>query len=86
MATYGSAETAGGCVYDGLPLDGVAGGGRRVDGRIRIGGPTLFDGYDGDPALTAEVLMDGWFLTPDAGRFDEDGRLDVLGRVDDMVI
>lgn len=24
VATYGSAETAGGCVYDGLPLDGVA--------------------------------------------------------------
>ena len=26
-----------------------------TDGRIRLGGPTLFDGYDGDPALTAEV-------------------------------
>ena len=49
VATYGSAETAGGCVYDGYPLDGVAlviG----ADGRIRIGGPTLFDGYDGDQA------------------------------------
>ena len=85
VATYGSAETAGGCVYDGLPLDGVAVA-IGADGRIRIGGPTLFDGYDGDPALTAEVLVDGWFLTADAGRFDEDGRLQVLGRLDDMVI
>ena len=85
VATYGSAETAGGCVYDGLPLDRVAVA-IGADGRIRIGGPTLFDGYDGDPALTAEVLVDGWFLTADAGRFDEDGRLQALGRLDDMVI
>ncbi len=85
VATYGSAETAGGCVYDGLPLDGVAVA-VGVDQRIRIAGPTLFDGYDGDPALTEEALQDGWFLTSDAGRFDEDGRLRVLGRLDDMVV
>ena len=85
VATYGSAETAGGCVYDGYALDGVAlaiGSG----GRVRVGGPTLFEGYDGDPALTAEVLVDGWFLTSDAGRLDEDGRLHVVGRVDDVVV
>ena len=85
VATYGSAETAGGCVYDGFALDGVALA-IGADGRIRIGGPTLFDGYDGDPALTGEVLVDGWFLTSDAGRLDEDGRLQVLGRIDDVVI
>jgi O-succinylbenzoic acid--CoA ligase len=85
VATYGSAETAGGCVYDGLPLDGVAVA-IGVDGRVRIAGPVLFDGYDGDPDLTDQVLVDGWFLTADAGRFDEDGRLQVLGRLDDMVI
>lgn len=85
VATYGSAETAGGCVYDGMPLDGVAvalGEG----GRIRIAGPTLFTGYDGRPDLSAEVLVDGWFLTSDAGRFDEDGRLAVIGRVDDVIV
>jgi O-succinylbenzoic acid--CoA ligase len=85
IATYGSAETAGGCVYDGLPLDGVAVA-IGVDGRVRVGGPTLFERYDGDPELTSQVLEDGWFLTADAGRFDEDGRLQVLGRLDDMVI
>jgi len=85
VATYGSAETAGGCVYDGYALDGVAlalGEG----GRIRIAGPTLFDGYDGDPDATAQALVDGWFVTADAGRLDEDGRLHVLGRVDDVVV
>ncbi|HEX6149984.1 AMP-binding protein [Nocardioides sp.] len=85
VATYGMAETCGGCVYDGFPLDGVA---LAVgeDGRIRIGGPTLFAGYDGDPEATAEVLADGWFLTADAGRLGEDGRLHVLGRLDDVVV
>ncbi|WP_240044614.1 AMP-binding protein [Nocardioides albidus] len=85
VATYGSAETAGGCVYDGMPLDGVAvalGEG----GRIRIAGPTLFAGYDGRPDLTAEVLVDGWFHTSDAGRLDDDGRLVVIGRVDDVIV
>ncbi|GAA1954749.1 o-succinylbenzoate--CoA ligase [Nocardioides panacihumi] len=85
VATYGSAETCGGCVYDGLPLDGVALA-LGADGRVRIGGPVLFEGYRGDPELTAEVLVDGWFLTSDAGRLDEDGRLQLLGRIDDMVV
>jgi O-succinylbenzoic acid--CoA ligase len=85
VATYGASETAGGCVYDGLPLDGVALA-IGTDGRVRIGGPTVFDGYDGEPELTAETLVDGWFLTSDAGRLDEDGRLRVLGRIDDVVI
>jgi O-succinylbenzoic acid--CoA ligase len=85
VATYGMAETCGGCVYDGLALDGVALA-LGTDGRIRLGGPVLFSGYDGDPAATAEVLVDGWFLTSDAGRLDEDGRLQVLGRLDDVVV
>ncbi len=85
VATYGSAETAGGCVYDGVALDGVALA-TEADGRLRVSGPMLFDRYDGDPALTGEVLVDGWFRTADAARIDEDGRLQVLGRVDDMVI
>jgi O-succinylbenzoic acid--CoA ligase len=85
VATYGSSETAGGCVYDGYALDGVALAIGR-GGRVRIGGPTLFDGYEGDPELTASVLEDGWFLTSDAGRLDDDGRLHVLGRLDDVVV
>jgi O-succinylbenzoic acid--CoA ligase len=85
VATYGSAETCGGCVYDGLPLDGV-GLALGADGRVRLSGPVLFDGYLDDPGLTREVLVDGWFLTSDAGRIDEDGRLQVLGRLDDMVV
>ena len=85
VATYGMSETCGGCVYDGRPLDGVA---VKIgnDQRIRIGGPVLFDGYDGQPALTAEAKQDGWFVTQDLGRIDADGLLQVTGRVDDVVI
>ena len=85
VSTYGSSETAGGCVYDGVPLDGV-GVTLGAEGRIRIAGPTLFSHYDNDPELTAATVVDGWYVTSDAGRFDEDGRLQVLGRVDDVVI
>ena len=85
VATYGMAETCGGCVYDGLPLDGV-GLAIAADGRVRLAGPTLFEGYLDDPEATAEVLVDGWFHTSDAGRLDEDGSLRILGRMDDMVV
>jgi o-succinylbenzoate---CoA ligase len=84
VTTYGMSETAGGCVYDGVPLDGV-----RVridaDGGIRLGGPTLASGYLGRPAETASAFDGGWFRTGDLGRW-RDGRLQVLGRSDDVII
>ncbi len=75
-----------GCVYDGVPLDGVDVRIDPADARIGLRGPMLFTEYDGDPVLTAETLVDGWFLTSDLGRLDDDGRLRVLGRLDDMVL
>jgi o-succinylbenzoate---CoA ligase len=44
VTTYGMTETCGGCVYDGLPLDGVQVE-VREDDRIWIRGPVLFSGY-----------------------------------------
>ena len=83
VTTYGMSETCGGCVYDGVPLDGV-----RVEldaGRISLGGPMAFAGYRLRPELTAAVLDGGLVRTRDRGRWS-DGRLQVLGRVDDVVI
>jgi o-succinylbenzoate---CoA ligase len=83
VRTYGMSETAGGCVYDGVPLDGV-----RVriepDGRIVLGGATLAKGYRNpvDPDPFAEP---GWFYTDDIGAVDDSGVLTVLGRVDDAI-
>jgi O-succinylbenzoic acid--CoA ligase len=85
VATYGMSETCGGCVYDGMPLDGVAVAVGN-DGRVRVSGPVLFDGYDGQPGETAKVMEGRWFLTSDLGRLDDDGRLQVLGRVDDVIV
>jgi O-succinylbenzoic acid--CoA ligase len=83
LTTYGMSETCGGCVYDGVPLDGVsvAVGG---DGRVRLAGPVLFDGYRLRPDLTAAALEDGWFVTGDLGVV-EDGVLRVRGRADDVI-
>jgi o-succinylbenzoate---CoA ligase len=83
VRTYGMSETAGGCVYDGVPLDGVQ---VRVDadGRIAIGGPTLASGYRNppDPDPFAEP---GWFRTDDIGAVDDSGVLTVLGRADEAI-
>lgn len=90
VTTYGMSETCGGCVYDGVPLDGVLVGVDEDDDRITVAGPVLFSGYRGRPDLTAEVLEPGRFRTADRGGWvsDPDGtrRLQVLGRVDDVVV
>jgi len=81
ITTYGMTETCGGCVYDGVALDGVRVKIGREDDRIRIGGPVLFSGYAGGP----RVPRDGWFVTGDLGRLDRAGRLVVRGRADDVI-
>ena len=85
VQTYGMSETCGGCVYDGRPLAGVE---IRIgeDEEVLLRGPMLFDGYEGDPERTAAVMQDGWFRTSDVGRLDDDGRLWVTGRLDDVII
>ncbi|HVU61389.1 MAG TPA: AMP-binding protein [Mycobacteriales bacterium] len=85
VTTYGMSETAGGCVYDGVPLDGVDVT-LRPDGRIALRGPMLMKGYRLRPDLTAAVFDDGWLVTNDLGAMDEDGRLRVLGRADDVIV
>ena len=87
VTTYGMTETAGGCVYDGVPLDGV-----RVrldgDGRVLLGGPTLASGYLGrpdDPAFGTDGHGRREFRTGDRGVL-ACGRLEVLGRIDDVIV
>ena len=84
ITTYGMTETAGGCVYDGRPLDGVRVRADR-DG-VRLSGPMLALGYRLDPAATEALFADGWFRTQDAGSLDADGLLTVSGRLDEVVI
>ncbi|ROO84645.1 O-succinylbenzoic acid--CoA ligase [Actinocorallia herbida] len=78
FTTYGMSETSGGCVYDGVPLEGVE---VSLDaaGRISLSGSVLFSGY-----RFAERRPGRWFTTQDLGVFEE-GRLRVLGRIDDVI-
>jgi O-succinylbenzoic acid--CoA ligase len=85
VQTYGMSETCGGCVYDGYPLPGVEVG-LGADGEVLLRGTMLFEGYEGEPERTTEVLRDGWFHTDDLGTISPDGRLSVTGRADDVII
>ncbi|MDE0546156.1 AMP-binding protein [Microbacterium sp. C7(2022)] len=88
VRTYGSSETSGGCVYDGVPLRGVS---LRIErGEVQVSGPVLADGYLGDDAMTDAAFHrdhDGvrWYRTGDAGLLD-DGVLRVHGRIDNVIV
>jgi O-succinylbenzoic acid--CoA ligase len=82
VRTYGMSETAGGCVYDGIPLAGVHV--RIDDGRIVLGGVTLAKGYR-NPVQPNPFAEPGWFRTDDLGTIDDSGVLRVLGRADDAI-
>ena len=85
IETYGLTESCGGVVYDGLPLPGVE---MRVneDGGIELRGPTLMLGYRFDDEATERAFTeDGWLRPGDAGEIDADGRLHVVGRIDDLI-
>lgn len=76
IATYGATETLGGCVYDGLPWPGV-----RVQIReqqIHLEGPNLSASYIPGPAIPRP------WPTGDMGKWEGE-RLEVIGRLDDMV-
>ncbi len=71
VISYGMTETSGGCVYDGVPLDGVSF--RLTDGVIELSGPVLANG------------LGEWFTTSDQGEV-VDGKLHVLGRLDRVIV
>ena len=54
-------------------------------GLIACTGDTLMTGYVGEPERTAKVLRDGVLYTSDLGMIDEEGRLHLLGREDDVI-
>ena len=85
VTTYGLTETCGGFAYDGEPLDGMR---VRLDpeGGIEVAGSTLMEGYRLDSAATgAAFTTDGWLRTGDLGEIDDDGRVSVHGRGDDLI-
>jgi O-succinylbenzoic acid--CoA ligase len=81
VTTYGMSETAGGCVYNGIPLPGVS---ITItdEGRVFIKAPQLALGYlDESPGF-----QDGGFLTQDLGRWSDQEKLEIIGRADEVII
>lgn len=88
--TYGSSETCGGCVYDGVPIGDTR---ARIaeDGVLELAGSVLAEGYLGAPELTSaafrhDVASAGrWYHTGDLAGI-VDGRISVTGRADHVII
>jgi malonyl-CoA/methylmalonyl-CoA synthetase len=80
----------------GFPLPGVSVRVAAEDGTVlkqgeigvlEVKGPNVFAGYWRMPEKTAEEFRpDGWFITGDVGRIDEDGYVHIVGRSKDMII
>ncbi|EGD55343.1 O-succinylbenzoic acid--CoA ligase [Gordonia neofelifaecis NRRL B-59395] len=87
VRTYGMSETAGGCVYDGVPLPGVrvriTDQGENGVGRVVLGGATVARGYRNLPDHPA-FAEPGWFRTDDLGAVEADV-LRIVGRADEAV-
>lgn len=90
--TYGSSETSGGCVYDGVPIGNAAA--RISSGQIELSGSMLAEGYLEDPAGTDPVSAGQaftteagvrWYRTGDSGELI-DGLLRVTGRLDSVIV
>jgi O-succinylbenzoic acid--CoA ligase len=97
VTTYGMSETCGGCVYDGVPLDGVVVAGSSSaetegparPGRLSITGPVVARGYRDMPRHPSFVQAPGdryrTFVTDDLGVLTDTGWR-VVGRVDDVIV
>lgn len=64
---------------DGKPMA------QREVGRVFFSGPSVMQGYYGDPDATADCVQDGWLDTGDLGYF-LDQELVIVGRSKDMMI
>jgi acyl-CoA synthetase (AMP-forming)/AMP-acid ligase II len=71
-------------VFDGDGVTHLSGG---EVGELGLKGPSLFEGYLGDPVTKPSRLTpDGFFLSGDMGRITPDGYVKVVGRKKDLII
>ena len=89
VRTYGTTETGGGVVYDGIPLDGVEVR-LSADGSIAVRSSVIARGLRSADGSVIRVVDDqGWYVTGDTGAWDHERserRLVVHGRADDLIV
>jgi len=92
---YGQSEGSGPTTFNmpGATLYGSVG--KRLEGidvrvaedeEVQVSGPNIFAGYYKDEEATNKALKDGWLLSGDLGKFDENGFLFITGRKKDIII
>ncbi|WP_144185274.1 acyl--CoA ligase [Elioraea rosea] len=54
-------------------------------GEVVIRGPNVTKGYEANPEANAKAFTNGWFRTGDQGMFDEDGFLQLTGRLKELI-
>ena len=83
IATFDYNDTCiGGCVGHAMPHSRFF---ITDKGTIACQGATLMTRYAGDPELTRQILHDNTLFTADLGHIDEEGRLCIIGREDDII-
>lgn len=78
-----SGESAPDDLTSGHPLEGYEL--RVVDGALEVRTPALLDGWLEDGGIR-NPLQGGWLRTGDLGDIDEEGRVTVHGRADDVIV
>ncbi len=97
MIMQGYGQTEAGPVISANPPDGIRidtvgrvlqGVDLRLaeDGEILVRGDLVMEGYWGTPDATAAVIRDGWLHTGDIGELDDDGYLRITDRKKDMIV
>ena len=97
MIMQGYGQTEAGPVISANPPDGIRidtvgrvlqGVDLRLaeDGEILVRGDLVMEGYWGTPDATAAAIRDGWLHTGDIGELDDDGYLRITDRKKDMIV
>ncbi|MDN7134883.1 long-chain-fatty-acid--CoA ligase FadD [Pseudidiomarina sp. 1APP75-27a] len=60
--------------------------GQGEEGELQVRGPQVMVGYLNQPEETDKVMKDGWFLTGDIGRMEENGFFKIVDRKKDMIL
>jgi acyl-CoA synthetase (AMP-forming)/AMP-acid ligase II len=66
-------------------VDDIVAPGEEGELIIDANADTIFDGYLNRPDATAEKKRDGWYYAGDVFRLREDGDIELIGRVDDVI-